>query len=369
MNEITKEFVDTVEAQFEQLDEDVKAALIEAKAAQGIVAELEQKIASAKPGLAPRGLSWGGQVIASEQLKTMRDITNKSAGQVMVEMKDITSAAASGGALDDPFREGMVNELPRRRLMIRDLMTVIGTTSGSVEYAEQTTRDNQAAPQAEGALKAESNYSWELRNLSIRTIAHWTKASVQILDDAPQLQSLIDSEMRYGLALAEEAQLLNGDGTGATLNGLITNATAYDDPIDQASPTMIDMIGTAVLQVALADFIPNGVLMHPSDWMRIRLLKNTDGEYLLGQPGEMAEPRLFGLPVVATKAIEVDKFLVGDFSRCATLYDRQGANVALSTEDGDNFVRNMVTIRAEERLGLAIKQATALSYGDFGNVA
>jgi HK97 family phage major capsid protein len=65
----------------------------------------------------------------------------------------------------------------------------------------------------------------------------------------------------------------------------------------------------------------------------------------------------------------VDKFPIGDFRRAATLYDRQEATVALSTEDGDNFVRDLVTIRAESRLGLAVKNGAALSFGDFGNVA
>lgn len=131
---------------------------------------------------------------------------------------------------------------------------------------------------------------------------------------------------------------------------------------------MIDKVGLAMLQVTLADYVPNGAILHPSDWMRIRLLKNADGEYLLGDPQSNPNPLLFGLPVVATTAIAKDAFLVGDFRRAATLYDREQANVALSTEDADNFVRNMVTIRAEERLGLAVKNSTALSLGDFGNV-
>lgn len=368
MNAVTKEFIEAVEAQFEGLNEEVKAALVEAKAAQAIGQELEQKMASMRFGGAQTPRSWGGQVIDSEQIKSLRELTGSQPGRVRVEVKDVTSASASGGSLVVPERQA-VNGMPRRRMQIRDLMDPIDTTSGSIEYAHQTTRDNQAAPQVEGALKAESNYAWELRDLPIRTIAHWTKASVQILADAPQLQSLIDTELRYGLGLAEEDQLLNGDGTGANLNGMVTNATAFVDPLALSSPTMIDTLGTAILQVALADFMPNGIAMHTSDWMRIRLLKDADGKYLLGDPGEAIEPRLFGLPVIATTSMEIDKFLVGDFARAATLYDREGANVALSTEDGDNFTRNMVTIRAEERLGLAIKQPTALSYGDFGNVA
>ena len=368
MNALTKDFTDAVEKQFETLSADVRKALAEAGTVKGVLHELEQKMAL------PRGYeygapqSWGAQVADSDQVKALEAVTGSQPGRVKIEVKDITTAADSGGALDNTYRDPNVNGLPTRTPRIRNLLTVLNTQSGNVEYVEQVTRDNQAAPQVEGAVKAESNYAWELQNLPIRTIAHWTKASVQILADAPQLRSIIDTELRYGLALAEDAQLLNGSGTGVNLNGLITNSTAYADPLALATPTMIDTIGTGMLQVTLADFVPNGVVLHPSDWMRIRLLKNADEEYLLGDPQSNPSPLLFGLPVVATTAMPVDKFLIGDFRAAATLYDREGANVALSTEDGDNFVRNLVTVRCESRLGLAIKQATALSYGDFGNV-
>lgn len=93
--------------------------------------------------------------------------------------------------LIDDDREFRVLSTPSpsspRSSAIRDLMMTINTMNGNVEYVDQTTRTNNAAPQTEGALKAESAYEWELKNLPIRTIAHWTKASVQILADAPQL--------------------------------------------------------------------------------------------------------------------------------------------------------------------------------------
>lgn len=369
MNALTKDFTDAVEQQFSKMNADVQHALKQAGLAESIALDMEQKMMRGFTGGIPSPASIGKQVADSEHVKALADLAGSQPGRVKIECKAITGAANSGGALDNTWRDGEVNNRPRRPLVIRDLMTVLNTTSGNVEYAEQTVRTNNAAPQAEGALKAESEYGWELRNLPVRTIAHWTKASVQILSDAPQLQSLIDSELRYGLALAEETQLLNGSGTGQNLTGLITNATAYSAAFTLAGETMIDKLGLAMLQVALADFVPNGIAMHPSDWLRIRLLKDADGKYLLGDPGETAPPMLFGLPVVATKAMTIDKFLVGDFARAGTLYDREGANVQLSTEDGDNFVRNLVTIRAQERLALAIKQPTALSFGDFGNVA
>jgi HK97 family phage major capsid protein len=103
--------------------------------------------------------------------------------------------------------------------------------------------------------------------------------------------------------------------------------------------------------------------------MRLRLLKDAQGKYLLGDPGAQVESRLFGLPVVATHAMTVDKFLVGNFRRAATLYDRWTRRVEVSTEHADFFTRNLVAVLAEERIALATKNASALTYVDFGNVA
>ena len=327
------------------------------------LSDVEQK--GARRGGSSHEPSWGAQVANADALNQLR---HKTADRVRIEVKDITSASDSGGGAYAPMRDPNVNALPGRRPRIRDLLTVVNTRQGSVEYLDQTTRTNNAAPQVEGALKAESEYAWELRNLPMRTIAHWSRATIQILDDSPQLQSIIDGELRYGLSIAEDEQLLNGDGTGVNLDGLITNATAFADPLALVGPTMLDTIGAAILQVTLADYEPNGVAVHPSDWMRLRLLKDGDGKYILGDPQSNPNPLLFGLPVVATTGMGVDKFLVGDFARAATLYDRQEPTIAVSTEDRDNFVTNRVTVRIEERLGLAVKNPLALSYGDFGNV-
>lgn len=371
MNTITKEFADAVEQQFTKLSAEVQDALKEAGTIKCAMQELEQKMAS-RSGWGGGDLvdqGWGQQVVESDQVKSLADITGRQPGRVRIDVKDITSSVTSGGSLARPARETSVNRLAGRRALVRDLLPVINTESGSVEYVDQTTRDNQAAPQVEGALKAESSYAFELKTTPVRTIAHWTKASVQVLDDAPQLASIIDQEMRYGLEIAEDDQILFGSGTGANLNGIVTNAAAYSPELSVATETEIDKIGLAMLQVGLAHYVPNGVIINPADWMRMRLLKDSDGKYLLGDPQANPSLALFGLPVIATTAMPVDKFLVGDFRAAATLYDRQSPTVQLSTEDGDNFVKNMVTIRAEERLGLAIKNAAALSYGDFGNVA
>lgn len=329
--------------------------------------EVEQKMARQTGyGAAALDESWGQQVVKSPELKAFSD-NNTRPSRLRLDMKStITSAADSAGALGVPHRDQAVM-MPRKRFAVRDLLPVIKITSGSVEYPKQTERTINAEPVAEGNLKPESEMAFELKNTPVRTIAHWVPASRQILEDAPQLAGLIDTELRYGLELKEDAQLLNGDGTGQNLHGLVPQATAYAPPIEIEDPNMIDKIGLAILQNAVADLPADGIVMNAADWMRIRLLKDQDGNYILGAPGAAVEPRLFGLPVVATTGIALDKFLVGSFQAAATLYDRWEARVEVSTEHADFFTRNLVAVLAEERVALAVKQAAALTYGSFGN--
>ncbi|MBA3446363.1 MAG: phage major capsid protein [Pseudaminobacter sp.] len=334
--------------------------------------EIEQKMARASSyggggGQPFQEKSLGAQFIENPELKGFAEYRTRPSRFSMNVKTTITSDTASGGPLTSTARDATA-VLPQRRLTVRDLLPTIRVTDGSVEYPRQTGRTNNAAPVAEGALKPESALAFEMVTTAIRTIAHWIPASRQVLDDAPQLRGIIDLELMYGLKLVEESQLLNGDGTGQNLLGLIPSATAYVAPFTITSPNMIDMIGLAILQNALADLPADGVVVHSSDWMRMRLLKNADGEYLLGNPATSPARVLFGLPVVDTPAMTVDKFLVGSFQAAATLYDRWDARIEVSTEHADFFVKNLVAILCEERIGLAVKRPLALTYGDFGNV-
>lgn len=333
------------------------------------VAEMEQRVARGGGGIqSTQPETWGEQFTKHKGLVSFRDEHSRP-GRFRVEMKTtLTNDPASGGGLGAPTRD-QVSMMPRRRMAVRDLLPVVSVSSNAVEYPVQTGRTNNAGPVAEGALKPESGLAFELRTLPTAVLAHWIPASRQVLEDVPQLRDIIDGELRYGLAFVEEGQILYGDGSGSNLDGLVPNATAFAAPFTIASATMLDTIGLAILQNALADFPADGIVMHPSDWMRMRLLKDADGKYILGDPQAVITPALFGLPVVATQAMAVDKFLVGNFQAAATLYDRWAARVEVSTEHADFFVRNLVAILAEERIGLAVKQPLALTYGDFANVA
>jgi HK97 family phage major capsid protein len=186
------------------------------------------------------------------------------------------------------------------------------------------------------------------------------------MDDIAQLRSIIDQRLLYGLAYKEEQQLLNGDGTGQNLLGIIPQATAYAAPITLTSPTSIDMMRLAMLQAVLAEYPATGHVMHPADWAWVETLKDSEGRYLIGNPQGSISPTLWGLPVVQTQAMTIDKFLTGAFKLGAQIFDRWMARVEIATENEDDFIKNLVTILAEERLALAVYRPEAFIYGDFG---
>lgn len=312
----------------------------------------------------------GERFLADDRLKAFAAET-RPRGRVLVDVKDISSlttdAAGSVGTLIQPQRAAPVMQA-QRRMTIRSLLMPGEISSNSLEYDKEKGFTNNAAPVAEGATKPQSEIQFEEATATVRTIAHWMRASVQVLADAPALRSIIDQRLRYGLAYKEEVQLLTGDGTGQNLSGLITEATAYAAPGSLVSESLIDDMRFGILQVALAEYPANGIVINPIDWAFIETMKDGQNRYLIGNPQGTISPSLWGLPVVATQAMTVDKFLVGAFDMAAQIFDRQDATVEVSTEDGDNFTKNKVTIRAEERLALAIYRPEALVYGDLGRI-
>lgn len=349
-------------------------ALIKHNEISARMTELEQKMTQLKQGGGPeKAKSLGQMVTDDEAVKSF--LAGGRKGRVSMQVKAIISAATSladgsAGDLIVPQRVPGVVATPQRRFTIRDLLLPGRTDKNAIQYVKETGFTNAAATVSEttGATKPQSDIQFDIVTSSVSTIAHWVLATKQILDDVPMLQSYIDGRLRYGLQYVEENQLLNGSGTGTDLNGIYTQATAYSAPITPTAAgvlTKIDVIRLAILQAFLAEYPANGVVMHPSDWADIELTKTDEGAYLFANPQGGTEPRLWRLPVVETQAMTVDRFLTGAFNLGAQIFDREDANVEISTEDSDNFRKNLVTIRAEERLALAVYRPESFIKGTF----
>lgn len=318
--------------------------------------------------------TYGQQFVNSEDYKAFAskamprgrvDMTYKAAITTLT-----TDADGKPGDAERSTRQPGIVTLPDRRLTVRDLLTPGQMDGNTLEYVKETGFTNNAAMVAENASKPESTLKLDLVSTTAKVIAHYMKASRQILSDAAQLASFIDGRLRYGLAYKEEEQLLNGDGTGQNLLGIIPQATAYAAPFDPAgTETAIDILRLALLQSELAEYPATGIVLNPIDWARIELTKDADGRYIIGNPQGVLSASLWNRPVVTTKSITVDKFLVGAFRLGAQIFDRWQARVEVATENEDDFLKNRVAIICEERLALAVYRPQAFCYGDMGFVA
>lgn len=356
----------------DDLKEKADESLLKMNSLTEQVAEIEQKLARGGGNKTTAEKSIGEQFVEDQGVKDWAQ-SSPSKGKADVRFKaTITSAttdtAGAAGAAVETTRLPGILALPQRRLTVRDLISPGRMDGNALEYVRETGFTNSAAPVAETAAKPESDLKFDLVTTSAKVIAHWMKASRQILDDFSQLRSIIDQRLLYGLAYVEEGQLLNGDGTGQNLHGIIPQATAYAAAFTPDAPTAIDTLRLAQLQAALAEYPATGHVLHPTDWARIELTKDTTGRYIIGNPQGTIGPTLWGLPVVATQAIAVDKFLTGAFRLGAQLFDRWDARVEAGFVN-DDFIKNLVTILAEERLALAVYRPEAFIYGDLGFVA
>ena len=337
-------------------------------ALKGVVTDLEQRFAGGNVQNPDEAKSFGAQFIEGAQFKSLLEAGNASnfRGVIRQQVKTVTVANA-GGLNNRTARDPEIVRLEQRRLVVRDLMRSVRVNSIAVEYAKQTTRTNNAAPVAEAAAKPYSDYVWTTATVNIRTLAHLAKITRQAMDDAPRLMDEIDQELRYGLGYVEEQQFLYGNNTGQNLNGIIPQATAsnYGSTVI-ALPNRMDVLRLAVLQVVTGSLLPaDGIVLHDDDWAAIELSKDSTGNYLFGHPQGSTAPRAWNLPVVVTPAILTGDYLVGNFALGATVYDRMGVEVLISTENVDDFEKNLATVRCEERVAVGVKRPLAFVTGDF----
>ncbi|CDX49215.1 Major capsid protein [Mesorhizobium plurifarium] len=329
---------------------------------------LEQKIAREGPKDDQKAKSFGEQFVEAESVKSWLG-SSPSKGKTDLRIKaTLTSATTdTAGAVGDaiaPTRLPGILPLPQRRLTVRDLISTGRMDGNTLEYVKETGFTNNAGMVAEGAAKPSSDIKLDLMTTSAKVIAHWMKASRQVLEDISQLRSMIDQRLIYGLAYKEESQILNGDGTGQNLNGIIPQATAYSAPISLADMTMIDVLRLAMLQAALAEYPATGHVLNPIDWTYIETQKDDIGRYIIGNPQGSITPTLWGLPVVQTQSMTVRKFLTGAFKLGAQIFDRWDARVEAGFEN-DDFTKNLITILGEERVALAVYRPESFIYGDF----
>lgn len=257
---------------------------------------------------------------------------------------------------------------PTRSVHVRQLIPVGSTTSDVVRFVKESGYDNQVAPKNEGATLGQSDFDMTATDANTQKIGTYFRISEEMLNDTPQLTSYLSSRAPEKLLQVEDTQILNGNGSAPNLSGIITDAAdfaagGFADAIESANE--FDVLTCALNQLSLANYSADYIMMNPTDFHKILLLKASTNEYLVKDWNQGLQPRINGVPVILTTAITSDKYLVGNFGVGTQLWVRDNVSVEFFREDGTNVRDGFVTVRCQERVALTNYLPNAFVNGDF----
>jgi len=307
---------------------------------------------------------------AIENADGLDDLRNGQKGRVYIDLPShffATPRAALTGAdqLGQTDRATAIAPLPMQRITLRSLLPTVPTTAAAVQYLAETGSPGPAEVVTEGATKPDAGLRLELKTAPVVTIAVYQKASTQILSDIDSLMAFIDVRLRYLLSITEEGQLLSGSGIGNNLLGLMTAASTFSDATTASDRTITDTIRRAIADLESNGYAPSAIVLNPNDFAEIELSKDDESRYLVGMPRGPNPSSLWQTPVVRSPTMNAGNYLVGDLSQAALLHDRWAPRIEVATTNEDDFLRNIVAIRCEARMALAVHQPAALRKGTF----
>jgi len=255
-----------------------------------------------------------------------------------------------------------------RQLRIMDAIPQGSTASNTIHYTRELLFTNNAAETSEGSTKPESVLTFEAVDEPVRTIPHFIKASKQVLDDAPMLQSYIDLRMRYGVNLRVEQQIIAGNGTSPNLSGITTTGNHTDATVVSADNNF-DLANRMKYQVIAADYNPDYYMINPADWGTLERLKvGTGDDRYVGADGAVGYinggliPTLWGLPVVISNSV-TSGTIICMASDATMFWNRQATTVEIFDQNQDDVEKNLLTIRAEARGAFGVFRPAAVIVG------
>jgi HK97 family phage major capsid protein len=356
--------VTTLKSRIQEIDDNQKIAESIEKARGSI--NLPTETADAP---STSGKSFGQVFTESENFKSLQTAFksggltgNWSSGPVEIPFDGKATVTSTASPILQADVQGGINPFALRRLTVADLLAAGTTDSSVVRYVSETANTNAAAAVAEGDVKPESTIVFGTVDEPVRKIATFLPITDEMLEDAAQLRSYLDGRLRLFVQHEEERQLLSGSGTAPNLRGLLNRTGVQTVAVPATGAArgveyVFDAI-TAIRTSALVE--PDGIVINPTDYARIRKAKDNDGQYYGGGPfGSLEQNRLWELPVVVTGAIPSGTVLVGAFKTQAQVFRRNGLTVEASNSHADFFQRNLTAIRAEERLALAVYRPAA----------
>lgn len=257
---------------------------------------------------------------------------------------------------------------PTRPVHMRQLLPSGSTQSNSIRYIRESAYQDGVSTKSEGATLGQSDFTLTAYSTPIEKIGTYIRISDEMLDDTPQLISYLSACVPAKLLQVEDTQILSGNGTSPNLDGIIGNATAFAAggfALGINNANQFDVLIVAINQLALVNYRPTYILMNPTDFAKILLLKSTTNEYLKDQVYMGLQPQFNGIPVVLNTAIPAGSYLMGDFSTGAQFWVRQDISLEFFREDGTNVRDGFVTVVVKERAAITAYSSLAFVTGVF----
>lgn len=259
--------------------------------------------------------------------------------------------------------EGGITPLPRSAPFFADLFASAPTSGNTISYAEMKNPDGGAGMTGEGSAKTQADFDLVEAKTNVRKITSYIKTSKEALDDIPALAGEINNELVTLIKLKKDSEVLAGAGTGNTLSGVITNATAFTGgalALSVVTPNNYDVLVAGITQIATAEvisgqpagFMANVIVMNPSDVALMKLTKDANKNYIfpVTLPGSTS---VMEVPVISNARMTAGDFLIMDSSK-GNLRIKEDITLSVGYEN-DDFTKNLVTILAEMRLAFYIK--------------
>lgn len=259
-----------------------------------------------------------------------------------------------------------------RRASVADVMGsgTLGRGTNAVSYFIEGSVEGNFATVAEGGQKPQLHFTDPTMTTdSVRKIAGWWDTSDEMIEDLDFWVAEINNRAMYTLAMVEESQLLNGDGTGQNILGLLNRSGIQTVTQAVAPDTAQDAIFRAITAVQTATGLQaDAILINPADYQTLRLSKDANGQYFgggffagqYGSGGIEFQPPLWGLRTIVTGAVAAKTVVVGALEAATTVYRKGGIRVESTNSDLGKFTKDIVTTRVEERLALAVRMPAAV---------
>ena len=239
----------------------------------------------------------------------------------------------------------------RTALVIRDLFGAESISGSTLQYLVEGAIQGAPAVTAEGAEKPQVHFADPTPvTVALKKIACHLKESDEYINDYPFLASAINGRLLYELGLVEQNTLVSDLlGTSGIQTGTVAanaDAAALADTILQAAMDVQNGSG----------FAADAIVINPADWYTLRVGKHNGEYYGGGYFGAQNIPNLWGIPVCVSTAVAAGTVIVGAFKTCGSVVTHGGVSVEATNTNEDDFVKNLMTIRAEERLALAVRR-------------